>query len=113
MKYSVIVSLLIVFVGSAEVAAGQGTDESFYCGYTNTDGTGQDYSEFGKGTDFKFNNKNNRWEWVSEYSAQYIYPNGRYEQISKLAGNQVGVCNSEMEKIYKQKIKEIMDKHRN
>jgi len=67
----------------------------------------------GKGTDFKYNESMKRWEWVDEWSAQYIYPDGRYEQIEKTAGfgNHKGQCNSEMEAIYKKKVAEIQKKY--
>lgn len=88
-------------------------DSFFYCGFTNTDGTGQDYAKFGKGTDFKYNESMKRWEWVDQFTAQYIYPDGRYEQIEKTAGfgSQKGQCNSEMEAVYKKKMAELKKKH--
>lgn len=86
----------------------------FYCGFSNDDGTGQDYAKWGKGTDFKFNQARNRWEWISKYSNQYIYSDGRYRQISKLPGvrNQSGTCNSAMERIYKQKMSGLINQYR-
>ena len=59
------------------LAAAQSDEENyFYCGYTNIDGTAQDYSKWGKGTDFKYSEANSRWEWITEYTFQYIYPDG-------------------------------------
>jgi len=91
------------------------TQEYFYCGYSNLDGSAQDYSKFGKGTDFQFNKLKNRWEWNTKYTSQYIYPNGQYEQIahSDLFDNQRGACNAAMEAIYKRKLTELMNKFRN
>tara|TARA_R110001592_G_scaffold336960_1_gene622738 strand:+ start:1591 stop:1875 length:285 start_codon:yes stop_codon:yes gene_type:complete len=88
-------------------------DEYFYCGFSNLDGSGQDYARWAKGTDFNFNDSKNRWEWVSEYTFQYIYPDGRYEQISRgdLFDNQRGYCNAKMEAIYNQKMAEIKEKY--
>jgi len=87
-------------------------EEYFYCGFSNLDGSGQDYAKWGKGTDFKFNQSKNRWEWITEYTYQYIYPDGRYEQIARVDyfDNQRGQCNAEMEAIYKQKVAEIKKK---
>ena len=64
---------------------------------------------WGKGTDFKYNESMKRWEWVDQFTAQYIYPDGRYEQIEKIAGfgNLKGQCNSEMEVVYKMKMAEL------
>lgn len=87
-------------------------EEYFYCGYTNIDGSNQDYSKWGKGTDFKYNASKNRWELINEYTSQYIYPDGKYEQITKVSyfDNRKGLCNSEMEKIYKKET-EIIEKY--
>ena len=85
-------------------------EEYFYCGHTNLDGTAQDYSKWGKGTDFIYSDENNRWEWVTDYEYQYIYPDGRDEQKARVAffDDQKGVCNSEMEQIYKKRLEEIV-----
>lgn len=72
--------LCLMLTGNASLAA----EEYFYCGYSNLDGSAQDYAKFGKGTDFKFNKSNNRWEWNTKYTYQYIYPNGQYEQIARV-----------------------------
>ncbi len=47
----------ILITGSSFAA-----EEYFYCGFSNLDGSGHDYAEWGKGTDFKFNQSKNRWE---------------------------------------------------
>lgn len=85
----------------------------FHCGFSNLDGSGQDYAKWGKGTDFKFNKTKDRWEWVSEYTYQYVYPDGRYEQIARVDyfDNQRGQCNEEMENTYKRKMGEIKEKY--
>ncbi len=49
----------ITFVVAKEGRSG----EYFYCGYTNIDGTGQDYAAFEKGSDLKYNENADRWEW--------------------------------------------------
>ena len=101
------VILLISFVVNLHVFA---DDENyFYCGFSNLDGSGQNFAKWGKGTDFKYNNSKDRWEWLSEYSNQYIFPDGRYEQVALVSyfENQKGLCNEKMEKIYKQKLKDL------
>ena len=57
-------------------------DEFFYCGYTDLDDTNQGYNKFGKGTDFIFNEGEDRWERITDVSAEYIYSGGRYEQVA-------------------------------
>ncbi len=90
-------------------------EEYFYCGFSNLDGTGQDYSKWVKGGDlssFKYNKDKKRWEWITEYTYQYIYDNGKYEQIarSEIFDNQIGKCNKAMEKAYKNEIRKIFSK---
>ncbi len=105
---------VFLFLGSSLVfSVNAGSGEYFYCGYANIDGSGQDYSKWGKGTDFKYNKDRNRWEWITESTYQYIYPDGRYEQIARVPyfDNLKGSCNSEMEKAYKKKMAEITKKH--
>lgn len=104
--------LLLCFALCSSISLAQEDEaqEYFYCGYTNLDGTAQDYSKWGKGTDFTYNEGSSRWEWISEYTYQYIYPDGRYEQIARVAffDDQKGNCNSEMERIYTQKLNELL-----
>jgi len=85
-------------------------EEYFYCGYTNLDGSGQDYSKWGKGTDYTYNEGNSRWEWITEYTYQYIYLDGKYEQEARVAffDDQKGICNLEMELIYTQRLSKIL-----
>ena len=106
------IALIAVFCLMTEVAFAE--DEYFYCGFITLDTGGQDYAKWSKGKDFKYNQLNKRWEWVDEFSAQYIYPDGRYEQIEKTAGmgNHKGVCNAEMEAIDKRKVAEIQKKYK-
>lgn len=98
----------------ASVAASTGDtgreEEYFYCGYTNLDGSAQDYSKWGKGTDYTYNDGNSRWERITEYTYQYIYLDGRYEQEARAAffDDQEGVCNLDMKLIYTQRMNEIL-----
>jgi len=106
----------LVLVLSSEIINAE--TQYFYCGYANLDGTGQDYSRSIKGGElsaYKYNKDKKRWEWITEYTYQYIYDNGKYEQITRSAifDNQVGKCNKEMEKIYKNKMAEIYKKYAN
>jgi hypothetical protein len=100
---------LIVILVFCLIAVSVSADEYFYCGYTNKDGTGQDYAKWGKGTDFKYNKSTQRWEWISEYISNYIYPDGRYVGKGKAPGfaDRVGRCDNEAEKIYKKNIEEL------
>jgi hypothetical protein len=105
--FAIIIATLTTITVSAD-------NEYFYCGYSNIDGTGQDYAKWGKGTDFIYNKDKQRWEWISEYAYQYIYSDGRYEQKWRTPAfkDQIGKCNAEMEKIYKNKIEEIKKKYK-
>ena len=108
------VSELCAARGQMYVGVNSQDEQYFYCGYTNLDGSAQDYSKWGKGTDFEYNEANSRWEWISEYTFQYIHPDGRYEQKARVAffDDQLGHCNSEMERIYNQKVNETLQKNR-
>jgi hypothetical protein len=105
--------LVIAIILSMPVVV-SATDEYFYCGYTNMDGTGQSYGKFGKGTDFKYNKNNQRWEWINKYEIRFIYPNGKYElkPLVSFLDEKTGKCNAEMEKIYKNKMEEIINKYK-
>ena len=107
-------NLLAIIVATLITTPVSSANEYFYCGYSNVDGTGQDYAKWGKGTDFIYNRDKQRWEWISEYAYQYIYPDGRYEQKGRVPAfkDQIGKCNAEMEKIYKNKIEEIIKKQK-
>ena len=77
MKYLNTLTLaLLTFTANAD------DDEFFYCGYTDLDGTNQGYNKLGKGTDFIFNEAEDRWERITDVSAEYIYSDGRYEQVA-------------------------------
>lgn len=107
------VLLIAIVLISFEINGAEMTDESnnfFYCGITLKDGTGQDYVKWGKGTDFIFNESTDRWEWVTEFTYQYIYPDGTYEQIARVNffDDEVGVCNDKMEAIYNQQLAELL-----
>lgn len=110
LKKTLSIIALMTCVSTISVAG----DEFFYCGFTNTNGSGQDYAKWGKGTDFKFNGGTQRWEWITEYTDQYIYPDGRYVQRAKVSffNDEAGKCNGEMEKIYKKKLEEITNKYK-
>ncbi len=108
--YTRILILILTLSFSGFTAA---SSDYFYCGFSNLDGSGQDYAKWGKGTDFKYNQSKDRWEWVSEYAYQYIYPDGRYEQIPRgdLFDAQQGQCNESMEAIYNEKTADLKKKY--
>jgi len=112
MKTKLIISIFTICIIS--FSYNSYANEYFYCSYTNTDGTGQDYSKWGKETDFKYNKVKNRWEWDSKYSLQIIFPDGRYKQFAKVSyfDNQTGECSPRIEKIYKKRLSEILKRHK-
>jgi len=105
--------LVLFFVFILLTSTASASEEYFYCGFTNTDGSAQNYAQWGKGTDFKFNARKDRWEWITEYTRQYIYPSGAYEQKTKVPyfQNQFGVCNSQMKEIYDEKIQALIKQY--
>jgi len=111
MKTYIVTFSLAVILSLSAISFAQ-DQEYFYCGYTDMDGSAQDYSKWGKGTDFKYNEAKKRWEWVTEFTFQYIYPSGKYEQKTRVSffENQKGQCNEAMEKIYKEKMKKLLKK---
>lgn len=108
------ISMIFLVAASISIPLSSSATEYFYCGYSNLNGSGQDYAKWGKGTDFKYNDSKQRWEWVTEHTYRYIYTDGRYELRTRTPAfdNQVGKCNAEMEMIYKKKIDEITKKYR-
>jgi len=113
MKF-ITVCLSIAAISAMPLNSSNAADDYFYCGFTNINGTEQDYAKWGKGTDFKYNESAKRWEWISEYAYQYIYPDGKYEQKARVSyfDNKIGKCNSDMERIYKKKISELKEKYK-
>lgn len=111
MKKILLIGLLIIPFGANGMDTPVENDAFFYCGVTLKDGSEQDYRKWGKGTDFIYSEANERWEWITEFTYQYIYPDGRYEQIARVNffEDEIGVCNEEMEVIYNNKIAELLN----
>jgi hypothetical protein len=111
MKQILLIIILIISFVAYGADTPDGNDDYFFCGVTLIDGSEQDYRKWGKGTDFIYNEANERWEWITEFTYQYIYPDGRYEQIARVDffEDEIGVCNREMEVIYNQRIDEILN----
>ena len=88
-------------------------NEFFYCKYQNLDGTGVDWSRWGKGTDFKYMPEKKVWEWRTKYAVQTINENGAYYQRALVPyfSDQMGRCDKNAEKEYKQKLEEIKKRY--